>query len=144
MSHLDFSPPQLGFFKRVRPPQDDSTEKEQLQPQENGDRNTEAWDLYPHRRSVPDSQRHILHNSLTFISSIGVFIQTVQMSEMTVVIWMVLIHDVLVIRLKPRANPFPLCSYPSLTALSLKTRFDFQLGIEIKHLNHNTFQIVYK
>ncbi|XP_056097834.1 integrin alpha-V [Rhinichthys klamathensis goyatoka] len=32
----------LGFFKRVRPPQDDSTEKEQLQPQENGDRNTEA------------------------------------------------------------------------------------------------------
>uniref|UniRef100_A0A673KRF7 Uncharacterized protein n=1 Tax=Sinocyclocheilus rhinocerous TaxID=307959 RepID=A0A673KRF7_9TELE len=32
----------LGFFKRVRPPQDDSIEKEQLQPQENGDRNTEA------------------------------------------------------------------------------------------------------
>ncbi|XP_030641886.1 integrin alpha-V isoform X2 [Chanos chanos] len=32
----------LGFFKRVRPPQDDYTEKEQLQPQENGDRNTEA------------------------------------------------------------------------------------------------------
>uniref|UniRef100_A0A673NDN7 Integrin alpha-V-like n=1 Tax=Sinocyclocheilus rhinocerous TaxID=307959 RepID=A0A673NDN7_9TELE len=32
----------MGFFKRVRPPQDDSIEKEQLQPQENGDRNTEA------------------------------------------------------------------------------------------------------
>ncbi|RXN28068.1 integrin alpha-V [Labeo rohita] len=32
----------LGFFKRVRPPQDDSIEKEQLQPQENGDRNTET------------------------------------------------------------------------------------------------------
>uniref|UniRef100_A0A8C1YGD7 Integrin, alpha V n=1 Tax=Cyprinus carpio TaxID=7962 RepID=A0A8C1YGD7_CYPCA len=32
----------LGFFKRVRPPQDDNIEKEQLQPQENGDRNTEA------------------------------------------------------------------------------------------------------
>ncbi|TRY98881.1 hypothetical protein DNTS_009289 [Danionella cerebrum] len=32
----------LGFFNRVRPPQDDSTEKEQLQPQENGERNTEA------------------------------------------------------------------------------------------------------
>ncbi|KAA0715917.1 Integrin alpha-V [Triplophysa tibetana] len=32
----------LGFFKRVRPPQDDSIEKEQLQPQENGERNTEA------------------------------------------------------------------------------------------------------
>ncbi|KAJ8255375.1 hypothetical protein GJAV_G00204190 [Gymnothorax javanicus] len=30
----------VGFFKRVRPPQDDSTEKEQLQPQENG--NTDA------------------------------------------------------------------------------------------------------
>ncbi|XP_074550589.1 integrin alpha-V [Halichoeres trimaculatus] len=30
----------LGFFKRVRPPQDDSTEKEQLQPEENG--NTDA------------------------------------------------------------------------------------------------------
>ncbi|XP_075886589.1 integrin alpha-V isoform X1 [Nelusetta ayraudi] len=26
----------LGFFKRVRPPQEDSTEKEQLQPEENG------------------------------------------------------------------------------------------------------------
>ncbi|XP_063069113.1 integrin alpha-V [Engraulis encrasicolus] len=32
----------LGFFKRVRPPHGDMTEKEQLQPQENGDRNTEA------------------------------------------------------------------------------------------------------
>lgn len=32
----------LGFFKRVRPPQEDSTEKEQLQPQENGDSNTET------------------------------------------------------------------------------------------------------
>nr|XP_055070850.1 integrin alpha-V isoform X1 [Misgurnus anguillicaudatus] len=32
----------LGFFKRVRPPQDDNIEKEQLQPQENGERNTEA------------------------------------------------------------------------------------------------------
>ncbi|XP_037395176.1 integrin alpha-V [Pygocentrus nattereri] len=32
----------LGFFNRVRPPQEDGTEKEQLQPQENGDRNTEA------------------------------------------------------------------------------------------------------
>ncbi|XP_060786427.1 integrin alpha-V [Neoarius graeffei] len=32
----------LGFFKRVRPPQEDGTEKEQLQPQENGDKNTEA------------------------------------------------------------------------------------------------------
>ncbi|XP_051998228.1 integrin alpha-V-like [Xyrauchen texanus] len=32
----------LGFFKRVRPPQDDNTEKEQLQPQENRDRNPEA------------------------------------------------------------------------------------------------------
>ncbi|XP_012986588.1 integrin alpha-V isoform X2 [Esox lucius] len=32
----------LGFFKRVRPPQDDSTEKEQLAPQESGDRNTDA------------------------------------------------------------------------------------------------------
>lgn len=42
MSQLDFSPPQLGFFKRVRPPHDDSIEKEQLQPQENGDTNTEA------------------------------------------------------------------------------------------------------
>ena len=31
---------QLGFFKRVRPPQDDCTEKEQLQPEENG--NTDA------------------------------------------------------------------------------------------------------
>ncbi|XP_036401033.1 integrin alpha-V-like [Megalops cyprinoides] len=31
----------LGFFNRVRPPQD-STEKEQLQPQENGDGNPEA------------------------------------------------------------------------------------------------------
>ncbi|KAI5106725.1 integrin alpha-V precursor, partial [Silurus meridionalis] len=31
----------LGFFKRVRPPQEDGTEKEQLQPQENGDKNTE-------------------------------------------------------------------------------------------------------
>ncbi|KAM7406799.1 hypothetical protein PAMA_002832 [Pampus argenteus] len=30
----------LGFFKRVRPPQEDSTEKEQLQPEENG--NTDA------------------------------------------------------------------------------------------------------
>uniref|UniRef100_A0A667XHC1 Integrin, alpha V n=1 Tax=Myripristis murdjan TaxID=586833 RepID=A0A667XHC1_9TELE len=30
----------LGFFKRVRPPQDDCTEKEQLQPEENG--NTDA------------------------------------------------------------------------------------------------------
>uniref|UniRef100_A0A3P9J390 Integrin, alpha V n=1 Tax=Oryzias latipes TaxID=8090 RepID=A0A3P9J390_ORYLA len=30
----------LGFFKRVRPPQEDCTEKEQLQPEENG--NTEA------------------------------------------------------------------------------------------------------
>lgn len=32
--------PQLGFFKRVRPPQEDCTEKEQLQPEENG--NTDA------------------------------------------------------------------------------------------------------
>uniref|UniRef100_A0A8C7K471 Integrin, alpha V n=1 Tax=Oncorhynchus kisutch TaxID=8019 RepID=A0A8C7K471_ONCKI len=32
----------LGFFKRVRPPQEDNTEKEQLAPQENGDRNNEA------------------------------------------------------------------------------------------------------
>ncbi|CAB1329192.1 unnamed protein product [Coregonus sp. 'balchen'] len=32
----------LGFFKRVRPPQEDATEKEQLAPQENGDRNTDA------------------------------------------------------------------------------------------------------
>ncbi|KAJ8004490.1 hypothetical protein DPEC_G00136820 [Dallia pectoralis] len=32
----------LGFFKRVRPPQDDSTEKEQLAPQESGDKNTDA------------------------------------------------------------------------------------------------------
>lgn len=32
----------LGFFNRVRPPQENGTEKEQLQPQENGDRNTEA------------------------------------------------------------------------------------------------------
>uniref|UniRef100_A0A8C9T1N3 Integrin, alpha V n=1 Tax=Scleropages formosus TaxID=113540 RepID=A0A8C9T1N3_SCLFO len=32
----------LGFFNRVRPPQDDCTEKEQLQPQENGDGNTDA------------------------------------------------------------------------------------------------------
>uniref|UniRef100_A0AAY4EMZ5 Integrin alpha-2 domain-containing protein n=1 Tax=Denticeps clupeoides TaxID=299321 RepID=A0AAY4EMZ5_9TELE len=32
----------LGFFKRVRPPQEDCTEKEQLQPHENGERNTEA------------------------------------------------------------------------------------------------------
>nr|XP_006636633.2 PREDICTED: integrin alpha-V isoform X1 [Lepisosteus oculatus] len=32
----------FGFFKRVRPPQEDGTEKEQLQPQENGDGNTEA------------------------------------------------------------------------------------------------------
>ncbi|XP_041923387.1 integrin alpha-V [Alosa sapidissima] len=32
----------LGFFKRVRPPQGDCTEKEQLQPLENGERNTEA------------------------------------------------------------------------------------------------------
>uniref|UniRef100_A0A4W5K5R8 Integrin alpha third immunoglobulin-like domain-containing protein n=1 Tax=Hucho hucho TaxID=62062 RepID=A0A4W5K5R8_9TELE len=32
----------LGFFERVRPPQEDSTEKEQLAPQENGDRNTDA------------------------------------------------------------------------------------------------------
>ncbi|XP_066542166.1 integrin alpha-V [Hoplias malabaricus] len=32
----------LGFFNRVRPPQGDGTEKEQLQPQENGDKNTEA------------------------------------------------------------------------------------------------------
>lgn len=32
----------LGFFNRVRPPQEDGTEKEQLQPQENGDRNAEA------------------------------------------------------------------------------------------------------
>ncbi|XP_010768537.1 integrin alpha-V-like [Notothenia coriiceps] len=30
----------LGFFKRVRPPQEDCTEKEQLQPEENG--NTDA------------------------------------------------------------------------------------------------------
>lgn len=30
----------LGFFKRVRPPQEDNTEKEQLQPEENG--NTDA------------------------------------------------------------------------------------------------------
>lgn len=30
----------MGFFKRVRPPQEDSTEKEQLQPEENG--NTDA------------------------------------------------------------------------------------------------------
>uniref|UniRef100_A0A8K9X0C2 Integrin, alpha V n=1 Tax=Oncorhynchus mykiss TaxID=8022 RepID=A0A8K9X0C2_ONCMY len=33
---------QLGFFERVRPPQEDSAEKEQLAPQENGDRNTDA------------------------------------------------------------------------------------------------------
>uniref|UniRef100_A0AAZ3SQ22 Integrin alpha-2 domain-containing protein n=1 Tax=Oncorhynchus tshawytscha TaxID=74940 RepID=A0AAZ3SQ22_ONCTS len=32
----------LGFFKRVRPPQEDNTEKEQLAPQENGDGNNEA------------------------------------------------------------------------------------------------------
>nr|XP_014030132.1 unnamed protein product [Salmo salar] len=32
----------LGFFERVRPPQEDSVEKEQLAPQENGDRNTDA------------------------------------------------------------------------------------------------------
>uniref|UniRef100_A0A8C7CCP6 Integrin, alpha V n=1 Tax=Oncorhynchus kisutch TaxID=8019 RepID=A0A8C7CCP6_ONCKI len=32
----------LGFFERVRPPQEDSAEKEQLAPQENGDRNTDA------------------------------------------------------------------------------------------------------
>ncbi|XP_062302533.1 integrin alpha-V [Osmerus eperlanus] len=32
----------LGFFKRVRPPQDDSTEKERLQPQENGDSNIDT------------------------------------------------------------------------------------------------------
>ncbi|KAL4635494.1 integrin alpha-V-like [Arapaima gigas] len=32
----------FGFFKRVRPPQDDTVEKEQLQPQENGEGNTEA------------------------------------------------------------------------------------------------------
>ncbi|KAK3569132.1 hypothetical protein QTP86_024487 [Hemibagrus guttatus] len=32
----------LGFFKRVRPPQEDGTEKEQLQPQENGDKSTET------------------------------------------------------------------------------------------------------
>ncbi|XP_076858256.1 integrin alpha-V [Brachyhypopomus gauderio] len=32
----------LGFFKRVRPPHEDGTEKEQLQPQENGERNTDA------------------------------------------------------------------------------------------------------
>ncbi|XP_058470090.1 integrin alpha-V [Solea solea] len=30
----------LGFFKRVRPPQEDSTEKEQLQPEENGTTDT--------------------------------------------------------------------------------------------------------
>ncbi|KAG7283077.1 hypothetical protein CRUP_012970 [Coryphaenoides rupestris] len=30
----------LGFFKRVRPPQEDSTEKEQLQPEENGNADT--------------------------------------------------------------------------------------------------------
>lgn len=34
------SPVQLGFFKRVRPPQEDCIEKEQLQPEENG--NTDA------------------------------------------------------------------------------------------------------
>lgn len=33
-------PLQLGFFKRVRPPQEDCIEKEQLQPEENG--NTDA------------------------------------------------------------------------------------------------------
>ncbi|KAK6485039.1 integrin alpha-V-like [Huso huso] len=32
----------VGFFKRVRPPQEDGTEKEQLQPQENGDGGAEA------------------------------------------------------------------------------------------------------
>uniref|UniRef100_A0A3P8TU30 Integrin, alpha V n=1 Tax=Amphiprion percula TaxID=161767 RepID=A0A3P8TU30_AMPPE len=37
---LDFQDGFLGFFKRVRPPQDDCTEKEQLQPEENG--NTDA------------------------------------------------------------------------------------------------------
>ncbi|KAM6946154.1 integrin alpha-V-like [Aplochiton taeniatus] len=30
----------LGFFKRVRPPQEDTTEKEQLQPEENGNTDT--------------------------------------------------------------------------------------------------------
>lgn len=37
---LTFLALQLGFFKRVRPPQEDCTEKEQLQPEENG--NTDA------------------------------------------------------------------------------------------------------
>ncbi|KAJ8416911.1 hypothetical protein AAFF_G00327890 [Aldrovandia affinis] len=32
----------LGFFKRVRPPQEDCTEKEQLQPQENGEATADA------------------------------------------------------------------------------------------------------
>ncbi|KAG7466846.1 hypothetical protein MATL_G00146650 [Megalops atlanticus] len=32
----------MGFFKRVRPPQEDCIEKEQLQPHENGEGNTEA------------------------------------------------------------------------------------------------------
>lgn len=35
-NHQTFFPSQVGFFKRVRPPQEDSTEKEQLQPEENG------------------------------------------------------------------------------------------------------------
>lgn len=32
----------LGFFKRVRPPQEDNTEKEQLQPEDNGEANPET------------------------------------------------------------------------------------------------------
>ena len=40
MTFLLLPPHQLGFFKRVRPPQEDCTEKEQLQPEENG--NTDA------------------------------------------------------------------------------------------------------
>uniref|UniRef100_A0A8C6LAM1 Integrin, alpha V n=1 Tax=Nothobranchius furzeri TaxID=105023 RepID=A0A8C6LAM1_NOTFU len=39
-SYAPFPTLELGFFKRVRPPQEDCTEKEQLQPEENG--NTEA------------------------------------------------------------------------------------------------------
>lgn len=80
--HLDFSPPQMGFFKRVRPPQDDSIEKEQLQPQENGDRNTEAWalSLSQCRGIMPRLQecawftpmlmriQYTLHSSFIFIS----------------------------------------------------------------------------
>uniref|UniRef100_A0A3Q3X2L5 Uncharacterized protein n=1 Tax=Mola mola TaxID=94237 RepID=A0A3Q3X2L5_MOLML len=40
LSLLIFIMYKLGFFKRVRPPQEDCTEKEQLQPEENG--NTDA------------------------------------------------------------------------------------------------------